>query len=472
MKKFFSFFIVLFAIFGFTGFVNPSFAMTCPEEGVCSDPDYKMVVGTNCPLTHEEVSRATRCDPTKGTCSGFTCIVGAPGTPPEPTALLCKLADGFRIQLTDMPAGSTFSFRMTASGDFTVDWGDGQPPQVINKTDTDDEVFTSGTYTTAGNRVVTIRGLATGYHTVTVSPISFGTSWPFFNPNPHAYRITNISGDLGQIFPILHAGLDGTPRFANTFRDLTGLTSIPENLFAGINGPPASAMFIGTFANTNITSIPENLFASISGSPAASIFAGTFQNTNITSIPENLFASISGPPANSMFHGTFENTNITSIPENLFASISGPPADWMFTSTFQNTPITSIPENLFASISGPPAAGMFLWTFRDSNITSIPANLFANINGPPAVRMFEYTFGNTNITSIPDNLFAGISGPPESGMFRGTFYNATSLTGPSARINGQFLYEIWPTATTPHVERMYRNAIGLSDWGSIPLAWR
>ena len=463
MKKFFSFFIVLFAIFGFTGFVNPAFAMTCPEEGVCSDPLYRMVVGTSCPMSYTEVSRATRCDPTRGTCSGFVCIVGTPGTPPDPVSLLCR-EDGFRVYLTAMPAGSTFNFMMSASGNFTVDWGDGQPPQVINKTNTTNETFTSGTYTTGGNRVVIIRGLATGYNTDTyTAAISFMNS-----PN----KITGISGDLGRIFPILSAGITGSPRFVATFSNLHDLTSIPENLFAGISGPPGSWMFFATFSNTNITSIPENLFADINGAPADGIFNQTFINTPITSIPENLFAGINGPPAEFMFAGTFGGTNITSIPENLFAGISGLPASWMFGSTFQNTLITSIPENLFAGINGPPAQWMFDRTFTNTPITSIPANLFAGISGPPAHGMFSGTFSSTSITSIPENLFAGISGPPANNMFARTFWGATSLTGPSARINGQFLYHIWPAATTTHVEGMYRNATGLSDWGSIPAAWR
>ena len=482
-------------IFGFMGFgiTNPAFAMTCPEEGVCSDPLYRMVIGTSCPMSYTEISRATRCDPTRGTCSGFVCIVGAPGTPPEPVARLCK-QNGFRVYLTNMPAGSTFSFQMSASGNFMVDWGDGQPAQVINKTNTTNETFTSGTYATAGNRTVVIRGLATGYNEVV------NTAAIRFNNNQS--QITQISGDLGQIFPILSAGLAGTPRFFATFMD-TNITSIPENLFAGISGLAAQSMFGGTFANTNITSIPENLFAGIScPCPSAShIFWDTFRGTNITSIPENLFASISGPPVDLMFHSTFADTNITSIPENLFAGISGPPAQGMFGSTFRDTNITSIPENLFAGISGPSAASMFSNTFASTNITSIPANLFAGISGapvfqkffgtfantsitsipenlfagisgPPADGMFADTFANTNITSIPENLFAGISGPPAERMFFRTFYNATSLTGPSARINGQFLYHIWPDATTTHVEGMYRNATGLSDWGSIPAAWR
>ena len=104
---------------------------------------------------------------------------------------------------------------------------------------------------------------------------------------------------------------------------------------------------------------------------------------------------------------------------------------------------------------------------------SIPSDLFAGISGAPASDMFNSTFsGCSKLTSIPENLFGNISGTAQSYMFYNTFYNCTSLTGPSARINGQYLYEIWPDATSSQVSDMYYNATGLSDYSSIPSAWK
>ena len=84
--------------------------------------------------------------------------------------------------------------------------------------------------------------------------------------------------------------------------------------------------------------------------------------------------------------------------------------------------------------------------------------------------MFARTFSNTAITSIPENLFAGISGPAATDMFASTFAYCTSLTGPSARTNGQYLYEIWPDVD--YYMNTYENATGLSDYDQIPYNWK
>ena len=104
---------------------------------------------------------------------------------------------------------------------------------------------------------------------------------------------------------------------------------------------------------------------------------------------------------------------------------------------------------------------------------AIPENLFAGISGAPASYMFYYTFSNcSGLISIPENLFGNISGTAQSYMFYGTFDGCTSLTGPSARINGQYLYEIWPDATSDQVNDMYCNATKLSDYATMPTVWK
>jgi len=201
-------------------------------------------------------------------------------------------------------------------------------------------------------------------------------------------------------------------------------------------------MFNGTFAGTPITSIPANLFGELNGNGAPYMFDSTFSGCDQLQTVEGPLFSGTITPAASMFRSTFSGTQITSIPENLFAGISGAPAEWMFAYTFMNTQITSIPENLFAGISGAPAENMFNGTFN----------------------------WNPGLKSIPDGLFAGISGPAADSMFYTTFASCSSLTGPSARINGQYLYEIWPDVSGDMAT--YSGATKLSDYDQIPDNWK
>ena len=179
---------------------------------------------------------------------------------------------------------------------------------------------------------------------------------------------------------------------------------------------------------------------------------------------------LTGDGAPFMFNQTFYNcTDLTTIGGPLFSGTLTP-AEYMFDHTFSDTDITEIPADLFAGIQGAPATYMFNSTFSDTAITEIPADLFAGIQGAPASTMFYHTFyGCDQLQSIPENLFAGISGPAASYMFYYTFNSCTSLTGPSARINGQYLYEIWPDVSRMYT---YTNSTGLSDYDQIPSNWK
>ncbi len=73
---------------------------------------------------------------------------------------------------------------------------------------------------------------------------------------------------------------------------------------------------------------------------------------------------------------------------------------------------------------------------------------------------------------IPENLFDGIHGDLVDGMFLLAFAESGRLTGPSARINGKYLYEIWPDATCDQVGGMYHGLTGLDDWDNIPDLWK
>ena len=297
-------------------------------------------------------------------------------------------------------------------------------------------------------------------------PLFSGTITPAEEMFSNTFSYTAITEIPANLFGTLNG--DGAPSmFERTFYNCENLTTADGPLFSGTI-TPAESMFSNTFAGSAITSIPADLFAGIRGAPVLGMFASTFVGSDITSIPDGLFAGISGAPAEDMFAYTFISTPIASIPDGLFAGISGAPAEGMFNSTFSNTPITSIPDGLFDGIVGAPAEYMFSDTFSYTAITEIPADLFAGIQGAPAEYMFYYTFSNTPIRSIPDGLFDGIVGAPAERMFESTFSNCTSLTGPSARIGGKYLYEIWPD----YNGGTYQNATGLSDYDQIPSGWK
>ncbi len=347
---------------------------------------------------------------------------------------------------------TSFSFEISAAGEFTVDWGDGNI-ETITKTNIKDTTY-SHTYSTAGAYNIGISGQATAYDTsILTAAISFqnnqnvagisGSLGAIFGTladgtNPRFYQTLSTCFSLASNIPEnLFDGISGAPvrsMFHMTFYNSTAITgSIPENLFSGIKGQPAEKMFADTFENCNklTGTIPENLFSGIEGAPAAFMFSATFMYCNglTGNIPENLFSGIKGQPAKSMFSDTFFGTAITSIPENLFSGIKGQPAEAMFSGTFANPAITSIPENLFSGIKGTPAPEMFSGTFANTAITSIPENLFSGIKGQPEQTMFYGTFFGTAITSIPPKLFSNISGMPAPGMFFETFANCTNLTG-------------------------------------------
>lgn len=426
----------------------------------------------------------------------------------------------------------TFSFNISAKGDFVVDWGDGNV-QVISKPDTTNTPY-NHTYDTAGTYLIKIKGAATGYsRDSTTAAISF-------NQNTN---ISSIFGSIGQVFTTLANGEN--PKFYYTFADLTNATGrIPAELFSGITGAPSKNMFYGTFYNSSGFSgtIPASLFSGLNGAPTEGIFYRTFEKCSSLSgaIPSDLFAGIYGPPARDMFHATFSGcSNLTGIQGALFSGINGAPAQRMYNATFYGcsgltgtipnglfgkfngapqelmfgntffscTQLTGgIPSDLFAGISGAPAKRMFEGTFNVCTRLdgTLPAELFADISGAPAEKMFYNTFaGCSNMTgTIPSGLFAKIygnvapqifyrtfyncqkltaiengvfgnlNGSAQNQMFTETFYRNYALRGDSAKIGDKYLYEIWPDATKNQVGSMYMDATGLSDYADIPTIWK
>ena len=129
----------------------------------------------------------------------------------------------------------------------------------------------------------------------------------------------------------------------------------------------------------------------------------------------------------------------------------------------------SIPSNLFAGLHGAPVSYMFYQTFNGCTSLNgtIPSSLFNGLSGAPVSNLFYGTFANcTSLTGIGYGLFDDITGAA-AGSFGQTFENCTGLTGPSAKSNGQFLYQKWATGGS----WCYSNATGLSDFCSIPIAW-
>ena len=431
-----------------------------------------------------------------------------------------NLIRGQPFYITTTPDTTQFSIRINPAGNFRIDWGDGEVERIIGKNV--GNVTYSHTYDAAGEYTIELSGRATRFDS------GFYNATLYFPQS--AQYISKISGNLGRIFTAVGNDLNQTPTFRELFNNATNLTEIPSGLFDGVTRGKM-LQFYRTFANSGVTTIPADLFANVSGlqgsqfyetfknskltsipetlfagkklnSSASDAFYSTFEGTPITEIPANLFADVSGNPEriSNLFNATFKNTKITSIPENLFAGITGNTGYACFQNTFAGTPITEIPANLFAGITGlagtmdfaftfynckslqsvpaglfagiqgAPSKSAFYRTFREcTELTTIPDGLFAGISGAPAVSMFDGTFaGCSKLQSIPENLFGDISGPAAQSMFTETFLDCTSLTGPSARIGGKYLYEIWETGGP----RAYQGAVGLSDYGQIPENWK
>ena len=102
--------------------------------------------------------------------------------------------------------------------------------------------------------------------------------------------------------------------FTSCFSYCTGLTSIPENLFATNTAvTDFRECFLGC---TKLTNIPENLFAN---NTAVTGFTSCFWACRgLTSVPQSLFAT--NTKVTNFSQCFWACTGLTSIPENLFAN--------------------------------------------------------------------------------------------------------------------------------------------------------
>ena len=368
----------------------------------------------------------------------------------------------FTITTTNLAANTTFKFSLSAAGTFAVDWGDGITEEIVRSGVAANTY--QHTYTTAGSYQIKFYGTGTAYATsATVPAIGFFNGTRANQSSAITARgteqyIAGISGSLGALFPTIGDGVaSGTqPRFYQTFAGAINMTSsIPETLFSGITGKPASYMFDNTFYGcTGLTgSIPATLFSGLSGTPADYLFYYTFYGcAGLTgSIPATLFSGVQGAPGAQMFANTFYGcTGLSgSIPATLFSSIRGAPTNYLFAGTFEGcTGLTgSIPEDLFSGISGATADYMFSQTFMGcTGLTgSIPAGLFRNITGNSntSTGMFYRTFkGCSGLTgSVPSRLFRYSTGFRRSYVFYETFNGCSGLTG-------YIPYDVWPLDPT------------------------
>lgn len=311
----------------------------------------------------------------------------------------------YKFFATTTPDTTSFSFTISASGVFHIDWGDGTR-ESYRKTNTTATKY-SHEYADAGEYVIKIGGYRTG-----------GNSLSFANN----LNLAKIDGSVGAIFSTIKNknGSLSNPSFSGLFNNCTNLTgTIPPDLFRGIYGQPVVHMFMNLFKGSKL----------------------------IGTIPNNFFGDLYGVYTNYLFSNTFASCKklTGTIPDKLFGNLYGQPKEYMFNRTF----------------------------FDCYGLTgTIPNKLLGEPSGTPARYMFSYTFnGCSGLTGvIPENLFGEISGTPAASMFECTFTNCRNLIGTSAKMNGEYLYNIWPDAT--YAGGMYRGCTGLTDYADIPTAWK
>ena len=404
----------------------------------------------------------------------------------------------FIMEVT-MTAGETMSIPLAnyAGSDFSIDWGDGT---AVENYYTNTASNCSHVYANAGTYQIQMRGKVASLNfsaahanrnnvkkVVQWGDVQFIKSLRFYG----CYYLTEIpQGEIPNFYRLTTA--------YNMFRS-TGITSIPENLFAlGFN----IESFSSAFESTNIsTSVPEGLFFN---SPIATQFGSTFRDSPITgSIPERLFVN---QPGATLMNMTFDGTRIESIPANLFAKnpeittfqavfahngylqaipsglfdnnskvedfqmafyncygIPEIPAGLFdhnpvvtdFSSTFQGLwRVNYIPSGLF---DNNPLATDFSGTFYRVRMESIPADLFFNNQ---EVTTFDTCFRDTYIKSIPGNLFEHCQ---KVESFYRTFLNCAYLEGPAP--------ELWLRPGVTGAE-CFRYSPLIENYAEIPANWK
>ena len=335
---------------------------------------------------------------------------------------VCEFQDKFTVTTTS--DATQLLFDISAKGTFYVDCGtDGE----LTQTDWDGENSAVGTVVTrvnttsrtyscvwpnAGVHTVKFAGTATAYDAENMKPaIAFYSS-----KATTASKIASISGSLATMFPQLNTTEGKFPRFNQTFRGATNLTSIPAGLFTGLNpGTNATSMFYQTFYGcSGINTIPAGLFASVT-TGADNMFHGTFGGcTSLTAIPSDLFSNVT-TAATGLFQTTFKGaTNLSSyIPTTTFAGLianNSPTATDMWTETFSNTNVsTACPVGMDEYSSGYESE----WAPKVSCYVACPNDPPANskwsiINGVCQWLCDEmyYSADGTSCTAVEDGYYS------------------------------------------------------------------
>ncbi|MBO7508812.1 MAG: InlB B-repeat-containing protein [Alphaproteobacteria bacterium] len=305
-------------------------------------------------------------------------------TDPNTNTTTC-ITSKFQVTTTALEADDDFYFSMGAAGTFYVDWGDGTVEK-IERADADYGETYDHVYENSGTYNIQFGGLATDYYVESGEGYYYQPAAISFSGN---YLVASVSGSLSALFPVINGS---SPSFESTFQSCSNLTSVAGNMFSGLGTTPR--MFYYTFAESGITSIPQGLFAGIVGSTQPDLFNMTFYAcSDLTgAIPSGLFpAGITGAPAANMFNYTFgENYNMPcSIPADLFSGISGAVGG---TDSYGYTN----GENTWSGT-------FYYFCSNASSTTFIPSTLFANITGDiGSVSTFSGVFDGSGLaTSCP-----------------------------------------------------------------------
>jgi len=371
--------------------------------------------------------------------------------------------DCFQLTIKDT---EQFSVAISASGDFTIDWGDGIS-DTINKTNTTNTAYTHD-YTSRGNYYVKIRGLATGYNTSNFPCLGF----------PNRTEVIAVAGDLGAIFPQV-GGVYPQSMFFNMFLGCSNLVSVRGDIFKTIYGATSVNMFRGTFQSTKLATIPASLFSGLTGAPASSCFNGCFSGTKIKEVPATLFHTMSGTPASAAFQTMLLTTPITTLPVELFSTFSGAPTFGLFQSMCSSCfALKSLPAGLFSMFGGATATGMFYNVFSNSGLESVPDNLFGTFTGNPTSNCFNGMFYNcVNLATVSDKMWdiSGMNNTSAATIFDNLFKGCSKMTSSSPTLAYGNTTKLWEkfTAYTPSPStKPFTNCTLMADYDSVPSTWK
>lgn len=271
------------------------------------------------------------------------------------------------LEVQTLNANETFSIEILGnSPNININWGDGN---YENFTTTG---VKSHSYSNAGTYTIKLDGQFSSSGNIRIGdPSKFSTV-----RRAEKQRLKNV-GPIPEII--------GLSSCENTFVDCSGLTSIPNDLFAY---NPNITNFNLAFLRCSLTTIPSDLF---SYNINATSFRYIFQQCpNLTNLNSDLFKN------NTLatdFSGVFSNcTSLTEVPSNLFyynTSVTN------FQQVFGNcTSLTTIPSGIFDTNT---SATNMSWMFVScTSLTSIPEEIFRyNTN----VTTFYLSFYNVTLNT-------------------------------------------------------------------------